>query len=246
KLEKLKNLKNTLLEKMFADEKHPFPKIRFKEFTNAWEQRRVGDLFIGLSGTSLEEFFNKNGKYHVVNIGSYGLDAQYFDQNIRIDKNYISKKYILEKNNLVMIMNDKTSLGKIIGSTLYIEENDRYIYNQRTQRLIVKIEEMLPKFAYFLTNSYYFKKKIHLIMQGTSQIYINWPQVEKILIRLAIDKNEQLNIETLAIKIIHTISLLQCKLENLQNIKNILHEKVLPGNKHLFTKTTFMPFNNFW
>ncbi|MCV3754370.1 hypothetical protein OF365_03200, partial [Ureaplasma zalophigenitalium] len=43
KLEKLKNLKNTLLEKMFADEKHPFPKIRFKEFTNDWEQRRVGD-----------------------------------------------------------------------------------------------------------------------------------------------------------------------------------------------------------
>ncbi|MCV3754378.1 hypothetical protein OF365_03240, partial [Ureaplasma zalophigenitalium] len=51
KLEKLKNLKNTLLEKMFADEKHPFPKIRFKEFTNAWEQRRVGDLFILTRGT---------------------------------------------------------------------------------------------------------------------------------------------------------------------------------------------------
>ncbi|MCV3754381.1 hypothetical protein OF365_03255, partial [Ureaplasma zalophigenitalium] len=44
KLEKLKNLKNTLLEKMFADEKHPFPKIRFKEFTNDWEQRRIEDL----------------------------------------------------------------------------------------------------------------------------------------------------------------------------------------------------------
>ncbi|MBZ4195700.1 restriction endonuclease subunit S, partial [Mycoplasma sp. 1331] len=40
KLEKLKNIKNMLLEKMFADEKTLKPAIRFKEFTNAWEQRR--------------------------------------------------------------------------------------------------------------------------------------------------------------------------------------------------------------
>ncbi|MBZ4218548.1 hypothetical protein, partial [Mycoplasma tauri] len=44
KLEKLKNIKNMLLEKMFADEKTLKPAIRFKEFTNAWEQRRLGEI----------------------------------------------------------------------------------------------------------------------------------------------------------------------------------------------------------
>ncbi|SYV89690.1 Uncharacterised protein, partial [Metamycoplasma alkalescens] len=36
KLETLKNMKNRLLNKMFANEKNQFPMIRFKEFTNAW------------------------------------------------------------------------------------------------------------------------------------------------------------------------------------------------------------------
>ncbi|WP_096385645.1 restriction endonuclease subunit S [Mycoplasmopsis bovigenitalium] len=46
KLEKLKNIKNMLLEKMFADEKNLKPAIRFKEFTNDWEQHKFNELLI--------------------------------------------------------------------------------------------------------------------------------------------------------------------------------------------------------
>nr|WP_307918488.1 restriction endonuclease subunit S [Mycoplasmopsis bovis] len=41
KLSKLKNLKNRLLDRMFCDEKSQFPSIRFTEFTNAWEQKKL-------------------------------------------------------------------------------------------------------------------------------------------------------------------------------------------------------------
>ncbi len=44
KLLSLKNLKSRLLDRMFCDEKSQFPSIRFKEFTNVWEQWKVGDL----------------------------------------------------------------------------------------------------------------------------------------------------------------------------------------------------------
>ncbi|UWV92413.1 hypothetical protein [Mycoplasmopsis cynos] len=44
KLNALENLKKTLLEKMFPNENSVFPSIRFKEFTNAWEQERLGNL----------------------------------------------------------------------------------------------------------------------------------------------------------------------------------------------------------
>ncbi|SYV97226.1 Uncharacterised protein, partial [Mycoplasmopsis edwardii] len=36
KLKALENIKKTLLDKMFPDEKSNIPSIRFKEFTNAW------------------------------------------------------------------------------------------------------------------------------------------------------------------------------------------------------------------
>ncbi|WP_322960201.1 restriction endonuclease subunit S [Mycoplasmopsis cynos] len=45
KLNALENLKKTLLEKMFPSENSVFPSIRFKEFTNAWEQERFNLLF---------------------------------------------------------------------------------------------------------------------------------------------------------------------------------------------------------
>ncbi|MCV3754353.1 restriction endonuclease subunit S, partial [Ureaplasma zalophigenitalium] len=72
KLEKLKNLKNTLLEKMFADEKHPFPKIRFKEFTNDWEQRRIEDLvnLVKKSSLLITQIKNK-GSYPVYSAGTF-------------------------------------------------------------------------------------------------------------------------------------------------------------------------------
>ncbi len=45
KLLSLKNLKSRLLDRMFCDEKSQFPSIRFKEFTNAWEQGNLPKKF---------------------------------------------------------------------------------------------------------------------------------------------------------------------------------------------------------
>ena len=46
KCEKLKNVKKSMLEKMFSQEGASVPEIRFAEFTDAWEQRKVGDLLV--------------------------------------------------------------------------------------------------------------------------------------------------------------------------------------------------------
>ena len=46
KYEKLKSMKTALLEKMFPAGNDTSPKIRFKGFTEAWEQRKVGELLI--------------------------------------------------------------------------------------------------------------------------------------------------------------------------------------------------------
>ena len=46
KYEKLHNIKKSMLEKMFPKNGSNVPEIRFKGFTEAWEQRKVGDLLI--------------------------------------------------------------------------------------------------------------------------------------------------------------------------------------------------------
>lgn len=44
KLEKLQSLKASMLEKMFPKDGADVPKIRFKGFTGAWEQVKIGDI----------------------------------------------------------------------------------------------------------------------------------------------------------------------------------------------------------
>lgn len=44
KYEKLKKIKESMIKKMFPVNGEKIPKIRFKEFTGAWEQRKLGDL----------------------------------------------------------------------------------------------------------------------------------------------------------------------------------------------------------
>ena len=44
KYEKLKNIKKSMLEKMFPKNGSNVPEIRFKGFTDAWEQRKFGDI----------------------------------------------------------------------------------------------------------------------------------------------------------------------------------------------------------
>ena len=45
KLEKLKLAKKALLQKLFPKNGSQFPEIRFKGFTDAWEQHKLGDLY---------------------------------------------------------------------------------------------------------------------------------------------------------------------------------------------------------
>ncbi len=52
---------------MFCDEKSQFPSIRFKEFTNAWEQEKLGEcskFYNGLTSVSKSDFGNMEKFIH--------------------------------------------------------------------------------------------------------------------------------------------------------------------------------------
>ena len=53
KLEKLKLTKKALLQKLFPKNGSQFPEIRFKGFTDAWEQRKLGEIFEYLQNNTL-------------------------------------------------------------------------------------------------------------------------------------------------------------------------------------------------
>lgn len=62
KIDKLKNLKKAMLEKMFPKKGSVIPEIRFNGFANAWEQRKLGELAEivggGTPSTSVESYWD--------------------------------------------------------------------------------------------------------------------------------------------------------------------------------------------
>jgi type I restriction enzyme S subunit len=170
----LENQKKGLLQQIFSQ------KLRFKDkngnnYPN-WEKKKLGDITQSQGGTALEKYTTTNGLYKFISIGNYSTYSTYLDNGIRIDLNNKTKKQLLNKNDLVMILNDKTSSGNIIGRTLLIDKDNTYIYNQRSQRLICNTKIIIPSFLYFLLNSD--RKNIIKKVQGATQIYINYSTIE--------------------------------------------------------------------
>ena len=52
KLDRLKNIKKSMLDKMFPKNGEVVPEIRFKGFTDAWEQRKLGEVLISLQNNT--------------------------------------------------------------------------------------------------------------------------------------------------------------------------------------------------
>lgn len=55
KFEKLTNVKKTMLEKMFPKDGADVPEVRFKGFTDAWEQRKAKELFVSTADKGYPE-----------------------------------------------------------------------------------------------------------------------------------------------------------------------------------------------
>ena len=211
KCENLKKLKKFMLQKMFPQNGENVPKIRFYNFTDTWEQRKLEDFGVATGGTSIESEFIEDGKYKVISIGSYSECSKYVDQGIRTEKTPKTKNRILNKNDLAMILNDKTSSGKIIGRVLLIDADDAYVYNQRTERIEVNHNCYVSEFLYHLLNADNIRAKIIRTAQGNTQIYVNWNVIKNFTYDIPINICEQIVIGDCFSKLDDLITLHQCK-----------------------------------
>jgi len=221
KYDKLVDIKKALLEKMFPKNNSNIPEIRFKGFTDTWEQRKLADFGKATGGVSIESEFIKDGKYKVISIGSYSENSTYNDQSIRCRLSNRTKERILNKDDITIILNDKTASGNIIGRALLIDKSDLYVYNQRTERLEINKEKYNSQFIYQLLNAPNIREKIIKESQGNTQIYVNWTRIKELLYYIPTLK-EQRKIGIYLKQIDNLITLHQRKHEKLVKIKQSL------------------------
>ena len=221
------------------------PQIRFKGFSDAWEQRKLEDFGKATGGTSIESEFSENGIYKVISIGSYSENSKYNDQGIRAILSDKTKEKILNKSDLTMILNDKTANGRIIGRVLYIDKSGTYVYNQRTERIEIYKEYFEPIFIYQLLNAPQIRNKIIKQSQGNTQIFVNWNGIKN-TDYLVPSKTEQVKLGELFTNLDNLITLHQRKYDNLVNVKKSLLEKMFPKNSSNVPEIRFKGFADAW
>ena len=204
----------------------PFKKLM--GFEEPWKSIEIKELFSTMGGTALESEMDNESDYHVISIGNYSIDGVYIDDGQRIKLNNKTKEKLLLEDDLVMVLNDKTKDGKIIGSTILIDSSNKYIFNQRSQRLRCN-DIILPKFAWLLLNSKHVRREIYSISQGGTQIYVNFSAVEKLSLKIPTDKKEQKKIVDILSSIINEIEVSRKELLYQKQHKRALMNMLLTG-----------------
>ena len=100
KYDKLVNIKKSMLEKMFPQNGASVPEIRFKEFTDDWEQRKLGDLVIDHNAGIYISKEDYGEGINVIGVGNI-YDRDIFNGEIYRLGSVNDDKFILEENDII-------------------------------------------------------------------------------------------------------------------------------------------------
>ena len=219
KYDKLVNVKKALLEKMFPKDGKNVPEIRFKGFTDTWEQRKLGKIANIIGGGTPSTLVSKywNGDinwYSPVEIG---------------DKIFVSSS----QKKITQLGYEKSSakllpIGTVlftsragIGNTAILAKEG--CTNQGFQSIVPNKKEIDSYFIYSMTNQ--LKEYGEKIGAGSTFAEVSGKQMEEMPINIP-KLEEQCKISQLFEKIDNLITLHQHKLEKLKNMKKSLLNKM--------------------
>ena len=211
KCEELTLIKKALLQKLFPKKDVIKPEVRYKNFNDAWEQRRFKDiskLSQGLQIAISKRFTHPgDGKlFYITN--------EFLNPNSTV-KYYIdspTKNVIAEKTDILMTRTGNT--GKVVTDVEGVYHNNFFKISYNSS----KIDRW---FLYYLLNSYPIQREI-LVRAGNSTIPdLNHNDFYGIKIYIPTIE-EQIKIGTFLTKVDSLIALHQYKLKKLKQLKKFL------------------------
>ena len=202
KCDTLVNAKKSLLEKMFPKNSSNIPEIRFKEFTDVWEQRKFENIFN----------YERPDKY-IVNSTEY---LEFGPTPVLTANKAFILGYTTEKNKYVnshesIIFDDFTLDTKFVDFPYMVKSSAIKILTLKDEK------KDNIRFNFELLSNHRFN------MLGHARHYISVVQPEKVF---TTNKQEQNKIGELFTNIDNLITLHQRKLEKLKNIKKSMLDKM--------------------
>ena len=220
KFEKLTNVKKSMLEKMFPQNGSSYPEIRFKGFTDPWEQRKLGDIADIVGGGTPS---TGNQSYWDGDIDWYA-PAEIADQ---IYANSSQKKItgLGYENSSAKMLPPGTVLFTSragIGKTAILTRKG--CTNQGFQSIVPHRGELDSYFIFSRTEE--LKRYGELVGAGSTFVEVSGKQMAVMELMMPPTMQEQQTIGGFFQQLDHLITLHQRELEKLQNIKKSMLEKM--------------------
>ncbi len=223
KLESLKAVKKSLLQKCFPKAGEKVPEMRFAEFSGDWEEKKLGDMgttFTGLSGKSKEDFGYGNARY-LTYISVYKNEISSIEgtDKINIDNSQNTLKYG------DILFTTSSEIPEEVGlSSVWLGNEDNIYLNSFCFGYRLRDNVDLLYMAYLL-RSFYVRPQIILLAQGISRYNISKYKVMDVKVLLP-SLTEQQKIGQFFSKYDSLISAQQKEIDKLKDIKKSLLQKM--------------------
>lgn len=214
-------------------EKAKEPQIRFKGFTNAWEQRKLGEVgSVSMCRRIFKEQTSENGDIPFYKIGTFGGEADAFISR-EVFEEYRAKYPYPKKGDI--LLSASGSIGRIVeftGKNEYFQDSNIVWLNhdERLDNSFLKCFYSIVKWAGIEGSTI---KRLY--NNNILNTVINLPIVE-----------EQQKIGAYFANLDHLITLHQRKCDLLSKAKKTLLQKMFPKNGKTTPEIRFKGFTGAW
>lgn len=202
KYDKLVAVKKALLEKMFPADGETVPKIRFKGFSDAWEQRKAKELCSISTGKSNTQDQVDDGKYPFY---------------IRSDIPVRSNKYLYDCEAVITIGDG--NIGRVFH---YV--NGKFDLHQRCYKM-TDFQDIWGKYFFYYFSTKFYDRAMKMTAKATVDS-VRLEMISEMDIKQPFQISEQKQIAEFFDYLNNLITLHQRQLEKLKNIKSALLEKM--------------------
>ena len=225
KFEKLTNVKKSMLEKMFPQNGCSYPEIRFKGFTDAWEQRKLGELVDRV----VRKNTNNESTLPLTISAQYGLVDQITYFNNRVASRDVSNYYLVLNGEFAY--NKSTSDGYPFGAVKRLDLYEKGVLSTLYIVFSPKKEQQVDSdfLTVFFDTDRWHKGVAERAAEGArNHGLLNISAEDFFDIDLSVPKDvaEQKQIGAFIRQLDNLITLHQRELEKLQNIKKSMLEKM--------------------
>ena len=223
KLDHVKDLKKSMLQKMFPKNGQLYPEVRFPEFTDAWEQRKLKNILVSLQNNTLSraDLSNETGVAKDVHYGDVLIK---FGEVLDISKEklpMITDEKVLTKYKTSFLQNGDvvvadTAEDTTVGKCSEIAElNDEVVISGLHTIPYRPVEKFATGYLGYYLNSDSYHNQLIPLMQGIKVTSISKSAMQDTNIIYPNSKEEQAKIGKYFITLDNLITLHQRKQERI-------------------------------